>query len=55
MPGKQPRSWRLNGKVEVSADVIITTPLVWKSFIGQPLKNVVAWLSKFGQAEVERI
>jgi hypothetical protein len=46
---------RLTGKVEVSADVIVTTPLVWKSFIGQPLKNLVAWLSKFGQVEVERI
>lgn len=47
---------KFTGQVDVAdGEVITMTPPVWRKFVGQPLENLVAWLSQFGKVELEAL
>lgn len=47
---------KFTGQVDVDdGQVMLMTPPVWGKFRGQPLENLVKWLSKWGKVEVEAL
>ena len=49
-------SLKFTEQVDVAdGEVILMTPPIWKKFVGQPLENLVGWLTKFGKVEVEAL
>lgn len=44
------------GRVVVNAcEEIVSTPPIWRKFIGQPFRRLTGWLSRQGGLKIQRI